>query len=256
MKSHKTLKLIYWIRFFPALILLTTWPLGGAAQGISEGGKLINNSWFLFSGKDGIVNEEEAIRLAIKGVEISTRDGLESTRSIGMNNLGVIYACAYDKKLRNTNLGKKLINEENGKNKFSTDNYIWNVYKRDVPVNEADFLVMLRAKHSNHEVWKYINLNSNNLPRNQKEAYRILENSAQNGDWIAAQRLAYVYECDLESLDLKNSTKWMKISLQNALKNSVDDREISNIQNRLNRYYILDKNTPRKKTPAEAYSRQ
>jgi hypothetical protein len=255
MKSNKPPKLIYRIRFFPALILLIFWPLGGAAQGISEGGRLINDSWFLFSGKDGIVNEEEAIRQAKKGVEITIRDGLESTRSIGMNNLGVIYACAYDKKLRNTNLGKKLINEENGKNKFSTDNYIWNVYKRDVPVNEADFLVMLKAKHNNHEIWKYINLNSNNLPRNQKEAYKILENSAKNGDWIAAQRLAYIYECDLESLDLKNSTKWMKIAHQNALKNSVDGREISNIQNRLNRYYILDKNTPRKYIPTELYSR-
>lgn len=255
MKSNKPPKLIYRIRFFPALILLIFWPLGGAAQGISEGGRLINDSWFLFSGKDGIVNEEEAIRQAKKGVEITIRDGLESTRSIGMNNLGVIYACAYDKKLRNINLGKKLINEENGKNKFSTDNYIWNVYKRDVPVNEADFLVMLKAKHNNHEVWKYINLNSNNLPRNQKEAYKILENSAKNGDWIAAQRLAYIYECDLESLDLKNSTKWMKIAHQNALKNLVDGREISNIQNRLNRYYILDKNTPRKKIPTEIYSR-
>lgn len=255
MKNSNHTKLSYLIRFPSILILLIIWSSSAVSQTISEGGRLINSSWNLFTGKDGRIDEDEAFRQAKKGIEIAKRDGPESTRSIGANNLGVIYSCAYDKKIRNTKLGIKIINDEFGKNKFSTDNYIWNVFTRKLSVNEAEYFSMLKVNHSNHVIWKYISLNSNNLPKNQQEVFKILEDTAKNGDWVAAKRLALMYECDFESLDLKNAIKWMKISHQHAVKYSNDDKEIASIQNRLNRYYILDRNKPNKKTPVEMYSR-
>jgi hypothetical protein len=246
-----TFNKLHTIAFISSII----WASNAFSQTSSEGGKLINNAWLLFTGKNGNINEGEAIRMMQSGIAMATNEGNENARSIGKNNLGAIYSCAYDVKFRDVKLGGKLISDEFGKNKFSDDNYLWDVFKNNIKVNQEQFFVSFRDRYSDHIIWKYIESNKNRLPNNRNEAIKILEVAANNGDWVAAQRLGFIYECDLDKLDLIRASKWMKLSLQNASQYGANEREKNSIQNRLNRYSILEETDRRNKKPANKYLR-
>jgi len=237
-----------------AYVSLIIWAPNASAQTSSEGAKLINNGWRLFTGQNGNLNENDAILMTLKGIELAIKEGNENARSIGKNNLGVIYSCAYDNSLRKK-LGKKIISDEFGKNEFSDDNYLWNVFKNDINVNEEQFFASFRNRFSDHNIWKYIESNQNRLPNSRYEAIKILEGAANNGDWVAAQRLGFIYECDLDKLDLTLASKWMKLSLQNASKFGANDKEKNSIQTRLNRYSILEKRSKSNKNSSDKYLR-
>ena len=235
-----------------AFLSLTIWAPNAFSQTSSEGAKLVNNGWRLFTGQNGNLNENDAILMTQKGIELAIKEGNENARSVGKNNLGVIYSCAYDKNLRKK-LGEKLISDEFGKNEYSDENYLWNVFKNNIKVNQEQFFASFRNRYSDHNIWKYIESNQNRLPNNRNEAIKILEVAANNGDWVAAERLGFFYECDLDKLDLILATKWMKLSLQNASKFGANEREKNSIQNRLNRYLILEKRSESNKNSSNKY---
>lgn len=201
--------------------------------------ELINKGWLSFVGKAGSVDEFEALRLTAEGVQRGRSGTNQELISIGINNLGVIHMCARDPRVRDYSFGRKVSSREVGKNKFSSDNYIWGVFLRAEEADSKAFIKFLRSERKSHAVTGYIERNSGRLPKNRAEALRILEGAAAGGDYNAAKWIGYFYECGPAAIDVPSALKWISLAAENAKKGEAPEGDRSSINTRLERLRLL-----------------
>lgn len=200
----------------------------------------ITTGWGLFIGKNGSVNELEALRLTAEAIKSAESANNERATSVYRNNLGVIHMCALDPRVRDYELGRKIMKREFGKNNISSDNYIWGVFLRVEETNEKEFISVLKEQRPTHLISKYIQANNNRLPKGLADALKILEAGAYKGDYEAAKWIAYQYECSRKPLDLKEAERWFSRALALQRENpNVGEREIRSLEERLTRIQIL-----------------
>lgn len=201
--------------------------------------------WGLFIGKTGNVDELEALRLTAEAIKSAELASNERAASVHRNNLGVIHQCALDPRVRDYELGRKIMNREFGKNNFSNENYIWDVFLRKEEANEKEFISFLKERRPTHLIAKYIQANNNRLPKRTADALKILEGGAYKGDYEAAKWIAYQYECSNRPLDLKEAERWFARALALQRQNpSVEDRERRSLEERSTRIQILKRSQP------------
>jgi hypothetical protein len=214
---------------------------GSEGSGVEVGAaELINRGWASFVGRSGIVDEFEAFRLTAEGVQKARSAKSQGVKSIGINNLRVIHMCARDPRVRDYSFGRKVGSTEVGRNRYSSDNYIWGVFLRAEEADSDAFISFLKKELRSHPVTGYIEKNSGRLPRNSAEAVRILKLAADRSDHDAAKWVGYFYECGPAAIDIASALKWMSLAAENAEKNGAHDGVRKSINDRLTRLKLLN----------------
>jgi len=205
----------------------------------AEAAKLINRGWASFVGKSGGVDEFEAFRLTAEGLQKAGAGENREVSSIAKNNLRVIHKCARDPRVRDYSLGQKVASKEVGKNRFSSENYIWGVFLRTEEADPQAFIKFLKTELRSHPVTGYIERNSGRLPGNNAEALRILKGAAVKGDYNAAKWVGYSYECGPGAIRVSDALKWMSLAAENAEKKGAAVGDLRSINERVTRLRLI-----------------
>ncbi len=218
-------------------------PVTAPVEQVPEGGAaaLIAQGWGAFIGRAGGVEEFEALRITSEGVRIAKVTGQKNTMSVGLNNLAVFHLCSADVRIRDRELGRKIAGNEVGINSYSSDNYIWGVFLRREQADIKKFLSFLDTYERNHPVTAYIKKSSGRLPKDTIEAVKFLQKEAAGGDYLAAQWVAFYYECGTDQIDIPSAREWMALASSNARKSAAPRDMQRAIDERLSRLVILGK---------------
>ncbi len=197
---------------------------------------LLNQGWSNFIGRDGIVNEREALDLTIQGIEKANNLKDFRSRDVGLNNLRVFYRCAHDKGIRDF---AKTLNTSVGLDPYSFDNYLWDVFFRRVKLPlDSRYIELIKEKYPNHATARYLATLNDRLPNNIGEAYMVVEQAAKAADHEAAARMAYRYECGEEEPDFYQAIRWYNVAIQALETNGKADR-IKSLQTRRDRLILI-----------------
>ncbi len=220
--------------------------------------ELINSGWREFIGASGTVDEWKARELTVRGIEATKTkpspgvaaapdERLQQTRSVGLNNLLVFERCAIDIRVRRSPSQQRSRNLQEYEDRYSVDNAIWDIFLRRTSIENIDkFLRLIKESSVSHPVKRYVTRLGGRLPVSTQEAYKVLEEFANEGDPDAALRLAFRYECSEDAPQLQAAIRWYEIAITTYPRVGATERRIDGVKARLNRLVLISEDKIRK----------